>query len=182
MGQRLRITDLLTASVWHVNQQTCSLFSGCLWSLVHYSQTQTKGMRLWLLQSHRNWQPGKKWRGRFSRIKWACLTFLIWVWVTNQIARFDEKRPARRQIGDDTSLSTSHHCGEACLAKLATGTGLFPLGFLSVWSVPLGGLPLHSVYMWFSFNSLSQVFMGRIYCSDLHLDRKALKQGISNNG
>lgn len=51
---------------------------------VHYSQTQTKGMRLWLLQSHRNWQPGKKWRGRFSRIKWACLTFFD-LWYGSQI-------------------------------------------------------------------------------------------------
>lgn len=38
---------------------------------------QSKGMCLWWLLSHRSWQAGEMWRGRFTRIKWACLTFLI---------------------------------------------------------------------------------------------------------
>lgn len=60
-------------------------------------------MCLWWLLSHRSWLAGEMWRGRFTRIKWACLTFLICTsgsLTKTANLELKERRPSPPIIGD----------------------------------------------------------------------------------
>lgn len=136
---------------------------------------QSKGMCLWWLLSHRSWQAGEMWRGRFTRIKWACLTFLICTsgsLTKTANLELKEKRPSPPIIGDtpiwgDVHWSVSREpllgcagvlhrcCVPSCVhMRVLTNTHTYAHMVLFIWIKPTE--PLRSLYFsaaWFICSS-----------------------------
>lgn len=145
---------------------------------------QSKGMCLWWLLSHRSWQAGEMWRGRFTRIKWACLTFLICTsgsLTKTANLELKENRPSPPIIGDTPterdvhwSVSTEKAGLGLCRrpesphphAHVRAPTHASAHMVLFVWIKPTE--PLRSLYFsaaWFICSSCRSAFLASLLCS-----------------
>lgn len=144
------------------------------WTLIG---AQSKGMCLWWLLSHRSWQAGEMWRGRFTRIKWACLTFLICTSGSlTETANLElkEKRPSPPITGDTPnrkrrtlvceqgslpSVVRAPRCCCCCIpSHTRTWTAAHMVLFISIKPTE----PLRSLYFsaaWFICSSCRSAFL-----------------------